>query len=121
VATLASGISLAAMNAHDARLERRAELTTTLERDVRIETACAGRDAVLAGIDRDANEALARAKDEGERRVLAAGTAARRVAAINAAAAEGCGERVPPFRVVPQQASRPGPATKFKTRHVCAL
>lgn len=101
VATLASGISLAALNAHDASVARQeAEATrAAAEREARIASACAERSARFGAIVTEMNEKLRWATAETERAIIRFDAEAQRAVATNAAADLGCGTQV----VVPER------------------
>jgi hypothetical protein len=122
LATLASGISLAALDAHDAAV-RRAEEATALraaaEREARTAQACATRTARFLEIQKEMEEKLRWAMSEAERAHIRAEAEARRAAAINAAADAGCGHHV----VTPDSwrvAQPPSHAVKMPVRHRAA-
>jgi hypothetical protein len=89
LATLAAGISLSALNAHEARVRQSAELEAPAPED-RIEKACARRSAALAAIDEAVHVELAEARAEDEITRIRTEAVARALEVIDAAAGEGC-------------------------------
>jgi hypothetical protein len=96
LATLGAGISLAALDAHEARLhqQEQAAFRTAAERDARIANACAGRTARFSAIEKEMGERLRGAMSGTEQAHIRAHAEARRAAATNAAADLGCGRHV---------------------------
>jgi hypothetical protein len=122
LASLAGGISLAAMNARDARIHRlaavemeadealrhaeraaaeraaergeRAERAERAEKEqwARVAVACAKKTAALAAIDEGAHQALERARTEQEQMNVRLDAIARATMVIEDATAEGCEE-----------------------------
>jgi hypothetical protein len=114
LATLAGGISLAALDARERRLwEERAELASVerdhqhdLEKDrveeavrlVQSAHACAKRDGALAAIDDGAYRALVRARTDEERLTIRVDALWRAGKVIDEMAAAGCKQPVTPRR-----------------------
>jgi hypothetical protein len=120
LATLAGGISIAAMNAQEARREGQETLRASAERDARIADACAERSARIAAIWQEAIEKLARAKTEEERARLREDAGARRAQAIEGAARKGCGPSVttqPAWIAERSKAAAPNPVHDRPYRH----
>jgi hypothetical protein len=112
LASLAGGISLAAMNAREARLhqlavaegkadeaQRRehaeraaAERAAEQEQWARVAVACAKKTAALAAIDEGAHQALERARTEQEQMNVRLDAIERATTVIEDATAEGCKE-----------------------------
>jgi hypothetical protein len=116
LAALAGGISLAALDAHDACLARQeAEaLRVATQREARIAEACAARTARFLEIQEDMAEKLSRAMSVAVRAHIRTEAVARRAAAVNAAADAGCGHHV----VTPDswRADQPSPPVKAPIR-----
>jgi len=102
VATLASGISLTALNAHDAGLQRNKEQEQELaEQDTaealrtkRVSDACVERDKALVASYVLMGRELRLAESEAEQAAARARAEARKATAINTAADQGCGLHV---------------------------
>jgi hypothetical protein len=112
LASLLGGVSLAALDAYDARRDSRAAATAEKEatlrqaraqaaaadeaaRLARIEAACAKRAAALAAIDTSAAQAMERARTREARLNIRLDAVSRALAVIDSAADAGCTEPVP--------------------------
>jgi hypothetical protein len=97
-ATLASGFALAAMSAYDVRDQERAESERAVAAaaHARSAEACAERAAILAEIDRAADRALETARCDHRRAKIRLHAVERKLQVIEATAAAGCTEPVPP-------------------------
>jgi hypothetical protein len=120
LATLAGGISIAALNAHEARLEEQETLRVAAERDARIANACAERSARIAAIWQEMTEKLARAKTEMESARIREEAGARKADAINVAKENGCGgPRTATHRAGTTERSAPRPHAKPFRGNIC--
>lgn len=94
LATLASGISLAALDAHDARVRQvqveKAANQTVVRRDVRIGNTCTERVGRFAAITNEMLEQLRWAASDAERARVRDEAVARKAAVIHAALLDGC-------------------------------
>jgi hypothetical protein len=120
LATLAGGISLAALNAHEARLQEQQALRAAAERDERIANACAERSAHVAAIWQDTLQKLATVKTDEERvRIRAEGV--RKAQTIQAAAAGGCGSSTTtqPAWIPEPRSTAPTALVKHGRRSIC--
>jgi hypothetical protein len=110
LASILGVVSLAGLNAYDAREQRRADLIAAAqqerteaeegavqekERAARIAAACAKRAAALEAIDTAASQAVRRARSSDERTNIRLQAAVQSIAIIDDAATAGCEEPVP--------------------------